>query len=111
MAAIAWLTLVGARVSIASAAAARPGVRFAQVEEIVVSRCSVCHAPEPVWAGFVGPPQNVLLDTPENIRLHARQIEINAVLTDAMPPGNITEISDDDRRVIAAWLGQGMPMP
>lgn len=107
MAVIAWLSWIGARISPASAAAASPPVSFAEVEDVVTTRCAVCHTAEPVWAGIVTPPHHVMLDTPEHILLHMRQIEINAVLSNAMPPGNVTEISDADRRLIAAWLGQG----
>jgi uncharacterized membrane protein len=48
----------------------------------------------------------VLLDTPENIVRQRRQIAINAVLTNAMPPGNVTEITDAERRLLAAGLAQ-----
>jgi uncharacterized membrane protein len=67
----------------------------------------MCHAREPVWAGIAAAPKDVHLDTPEAIRLHARQIEINAVRSHAMPPGNITDMTDDERRTIAAWLRAG----
>ena len=113
MAAIAFLSWSGARFSGASeSGAAQPS--FAAAADVVSTRCSVCHMPEPAWPGFVRPPADVLLDTPEHIKTHAREIEINAVLTTAMPPGNITEISDDERRTIGAGLaalrrGQGTP--
>ena len=85
-------------------------VTFAKVEDIVISRCSMCHMPEPVWDGVGTPPKGVMLDTPERIRLHARQIYVQAVMTRAMPPGgNITEISDADRKVLAAWVEAGAP--
>jgi uncharacterized membrane protein len=44
------------------------------------------------------------LDDAERIKLHARLIGIYAVRSHAMPPGNITEISGDDRRILEAWL-------
>ncbi|MFO1038237.1 MAG: urate hydroxylase PuuD [Geminicoccaceae bacterium] len=84
-------------------AAAQP-VQFAQVEEVVVSRCSMCHAAEPVWEGIVAPPKGVMLDTPEHIRAHMGHIGNQAVLTHAMPPGNLTEISPEERAVLAAWI-------
>ena len=62
----------------------------------IMSRCSMCHMAEPVWAGVATPPKDVLLDSPENIRRHARLIELNAVRSDAMPPGNVT--ADDRER-------------
>ena len=47
---------------------------------------------------------------PETIRLHAREIALQTVHTHAMPPGgNITDLSDDDRRIIAVWLAAGAP--
>jgi uncharacterized membrane protein len=106
MAAIVWLSAAGAHISMADAATAEPKVTMAQVDEVVTARCSVCHMPEPVWDGFVAPPKGVLLDTPEHIALHAREIEIQAVLSNAMPPGNVSDISVADRRLIAAGIAQ-----
>ena len=80
---------------------------YAQAEEVVLGRCSMCHASEPLWEGIPVPPKGVMLDTPERIVQHARQIELQAVLTHAMPPGNITEISADERQILAAWIADG----
>ena len=38
---------------------------------------------------------------------HADEIQLQAVLTHAMPPGNITEITPEERQVLAAWLADG----
>jgi uncharacterized membrane protein len=101
MAAIALLSWAGARPS-GSVAASPPSLD--QVVEIVSSRCSMCHTADPLWPGFVHAPDDVLLDTPERIVAHARQITIFAVLTDAMPPGNVTEITDEERQAVGAGL-------
>ncbi len=69
----------------------------------------MCHAKEPVWTGFAAAPGGVLLDDPDEIKAHARLIGIYAVRSHAMPPGNVTEISADDRAVLAAWLAAGAP--
>jgi len=37
-------------------------------------------------------------------------IDINAVRSHAMPPGNITDISPADRQVLAAWIAAGAPV-
>jgi len=84
--------------------------KFAQVRDIVLSRCSMCHAEEPVWLGIATAPRGVRLDDAEHIRRHARLIELYAVRSHAMPPGNITEISLQERAVIAGWLAAGAPM-
>jgi uncharacterized membrane protein len=106
MLAIAWLSGTGTGIKM-GALPATP--KFAAVQEIITSRCSMCHANEPVWAGFVTAPKGVLLDSPEQIRLHARMIAINAVRSRAMPPGNVTDITPGEREVLAAWLDAGAP--
>ncbi len=105
MLAIAWLSGTGAGIKMG----ALPAPKFAAVQEIITSRCSMCHAKEPVWAGFVIAPKGVLLDSAEQIRLHANMIAINAVRSRAMPPGNVTEITPDERQVLAAGLAAGAP--
>jgi uncharacterized membrane protein len=102
MAAIVWLSAAGPRAAVSSTAA--PAATFAAVQDIVLSRCSMCHADEPVWAGFASAPKGVRLDNGERIRAHARLIAINAVHSDAMPPGNVTGMTAEERRVLAAWL-------
>jgi uncharacterized membrane protein len=73
------------------------------VEEIVVGRCAMCHMPAPAWAGLGMPPKGVVLDHPEAIARQAYAIRLHAVLTHAMPPGNITGMTAEERRVLAAW--------
>jgi len=80
------------------------------VREIVLTRCSMCHSAEPVWAGIHVAPKGVRLDTPELIRLNAHRISVNVVLTHAMPPGNITGIEPGERATLAAWIAAGAPM-
>ncbi|HEY7242781.1 MAG TPA: urate hydroxylase PuuD [Xanthobacteraceae bacterium] len=110
MIAVAWLSGAGPRQSGQSATAEQPPrVNVAKVHDIILSRCSMCHTGAPVWPGIYAPPKDVLLDSPENIQLRARRIEINAVRSSAMPPGNVTEITDQERRTIAAWIAAGAP--
>jgi uncharacterized membrane protein len=104
MVAIAWLSAAGPRT--ATGAASGP-VRFAAVEEIVVSRCSMCHAAEPVWAGIAAAPKGILLDAPSRIHAQARLIDLFAVRSEAMPPGNITEMTAEERNGLAAWITAG----
>jgi uncharacterized membrane protein len=105
MIAVFWLSTLGPRE--VKSGALPPTPTFAAVEEIVSSRCSMCHAAEPVWAGIGVAPKGILLDNPERIRAHARQIEIASVRSSAMPPGNITDMTGDERLTLAAWLAAG----
>jgi len=106
MLAIAWLSAAGPR---DSATGAVPTPNFKVVEEIVTSRCSMCHAAEPVWATIPSAPRGILLDEPDHIRRNARLIARNAVWSNAMPPGNVTDMTPDERRTLAAWIGAGAP--
>ncbi len=107
MVAIALLSAAGPRDAKASALAAP--VTYANVEEIVLSRCSMCHGAEPVWATIVTAPRGILLDDGEHIRRNARLIGRNAAWSSAMPPGNVTEMTGEERTQIAAWLAAGAP--
>jgi uncharacterized membrane protein len=104
---IAWLSSAGPRQTITGEAAR--GVNVAAAEEIVTSRCSMCHGAEPVWTGIPAAPGGVMLDTPERIRQHARVINIYAVRSDAMPPGNLTEMTLQERQIVGAWIEAGAP--
>jgi uncharacterized membrane protein len=107
VAAIVWLSAAGPRM--AAVSALPPAPKFSEVSEIVLSRCSMCHASEPVWAGIPAAPKGVLLDSDEQIRVHAPLIDIVAVRSDFMPPGNITEMTNQERLVLASWLAAGAP--
>lgn len=107
---IIWLSSIKPADVEAAEAPAEP-VTFAMAEEIVLGRCSMCHMAEPVWEGIASPPKYVMLDTPEHILAHAQQIYLQAAHTRAMPPGNVTEITPEERKVLALWVESGAPGP
>jgi uncharacterized membrane protein len=96
------LSAAGPREFKTAALAAPP--TSANIEEVVLSRCSMCHSAEPVWAGIVTAPRGILLDDSDHIRRSARLIGRNAAWSSAMPPGNVTEMTGEERAMIAAWL-------
>jgi uncharacterized membrane protein len=105
-----WLSIIGKPGNANLAAApmnATPAAVTASFDEAVLtiqSRCSMCHAAEPVWDGVTTAPKGVRLDTPEEIARHAEVIRVQSVLTHAMPPNNITEMTLDERKAVATWL-------
>ena len=54
-------------------------------------------------------PQGILLDDAGHIRRNAPLIGRNAAWSNAMPPGNITEMTPEERATLAAWLDAGAP--
>ena len=108
-----WLSILGKpgyRNMAEAGPAATPAMALAASDREAVlaiqSRCSMCHAEEPAWDGIPFPPKGVRLDTPEEIARHAGAIRIQSVLTHAMPPNNLTDMTLDERRVVATWLGR-----
>jgi uncharacterized membrane protein len=77
---------------------------FAEASQILASRCSMCHAGEPVWEGIGIAPKAIRLDTEAEIARQADAIRMQAVITHAMPPNNVTEMTIDERQKVAAWL-------
>ena len=76
---------------------------FDQVTDVVMGRCSMCHAAEPGWDGILWPPKGVRLDTPEEIARHAREIYLQAGVTHAMPPANLSYMENSERALIVDW--------
>ena len=77
---------------------------FDDVRDVVLSRCSMCHAAEPLWAGIVVAPKGVVLESDRDIARHAREIVLQAGLSRAMPPGNLTGLDPAERALLVAWL-------
>ncbi|MGJ8584448.1 MAG: urate hydroxylase PuuD [Marinosulfonomonas sp.] len=76
---------------------------FEDVHDIVMGRCSMCHAAEPAWEGMHWPPKGVRLETPEQIATQARRIYVQAGVSHAMPPGNLSYMEPEERSKIVAW--------
>jgi uncharacterized membrane protein len=82
---------------------------FAEVQKIVGERCATCHAAKPTQPGFNEPPKGVALDTPALIVANAPKINEQAVVTKAMPIGNLTNMTDAERATLGAWIAAGAP--
>lgn len=77
------------------------------VQRIVAARCSSCHAARPTFDGITEAPKGVMLETPEQIRRFAALISQQAVRTETMPPGNVTEMTEEERQLLGAWISAG----
>ncbi|MEM7567898.1 MAG: cysteine desulfurase, partial [Pseudomonadota bacterium] len=84
------------------ALAAAPG--FLDAQNVILSRCSMCHADAPTWDGMEHPPLGVVLETEDDILREASRIARHSVLSRAMPPGNVTGITEAERLQLANWL-------
>lgn len=80
---------------------------FEQVRDIVLGRCSMCHAAEPSWDGIATAPRRIVLETDAQIARAAREIFVQSGLTDAMPPANVSFMEPGERAAIRAWFASG----
>ncbi|RWK62729.1 MAG: cysteine desulfurase, partial [Mesorhizobium sp.] len=77
---------------------------FPAVRDTVLGRCSMCHAQEPSYEGIYHAPKGVMLDTDAGIAEQAREIYLQAGRSHAMPPANVTHITDKERALLVAWF-------
>jgi uncharacterized membrane protein len=85
-------------------------VTFNRVRAITGQRCVQCHSPQPTFPGITAPQAGVLLHTPDGITQSAQRIYQQVVVTRIMPLGNVTNMTDEERAVIAAWVKAGAPI-
>ncbi len=96
-------------VSMAPPRAQSPTVaEFEQVNAILKLRCQPCHSASPTQPGFVAPPNGVVLDTPEHIFAQLLQTH-QQLSTRAMPIGNLTGMTEEERSTVLAWIDHGAP--
>ena len=82
-------------------------VSFTDARRVIDRRCAACHSATPSDVSFGVAPGGVMFDTPEQILAHVARIRERAVLTRTMPPGNKTNITEDERAILRRWLAQG----
>ena len=75
-----------------------------EIASIIETRCSMCHAAQPVWDGLLAPPKGIKLDTPDHIHQLSSEIRLHAVITHAMPPNNLTQMTSQERQTLGRWL-------
>ena len=80
---------------------------FSQVHKVIQERCSSCHAAKPTSPMFSAAPAGVMFDSAEQIKLLAPRIQAQAVATQTMPLGNLTQMTQAERDLIGAWISQG----
>jgi uncharacterized membrane protein len=112
---ITWLSTAPMfRADVEDAALGAGAARFAAAEgfevvsDIVLGRCSMCHAADPSWDGLLWPPKGIRLETEAQIARAARQIYMQAGLSHAMPPANLSFMEDAERARIVAWYRAGV---
>jgi len=83
------------------------GVPYVKVKAVMDARCVSCHAVKPTQVGFNEAPKGVVLETKDQVKARAAQIYQQVVVAKAMPIANLTQMTDEERALLGAWVTQG----
>ena len=69
-------------------------------EEIIISKCSMCHAKEPLWDNMQHSPKLVNLENINDLIKNIEGVYSQSVMSYAMPPGNISVLENSERKTL-----------
>jgi uncharacterized membrane protein len=81
-------------------------VSDADALSIATTRCATCHAATPSDRTIKEAPKGIALETIGELKRYAAQIETQAVKNKAMPLGNKTKMTDEERAKLGAWIAK-----
>jgi uncharacterized membrane protein len=84
--------------------AAGPAVSDAEAFAIAQKHCVTCHAKAPSNPAFNAPPKNVTLESVPEMKRYAAMILQQTVQNRAMPLGNQTGMTEDERDKLGRWV-------
>ncbi|MFC4346381.1 urate hydroxylase PuuD [Kordiimonas lipolytica] len=82
-------------------------VTFGQVQAVLGKHCNMCHAAAPTHEFFPEAPGGVMFDTADQVVQYAPKIMEQAVMSDIMPLGNETGMTDEERALLGKWIEDG----
>jgi uncharacterized membrane protein len=109
--AMIWFTAAPAPSAPGTSATTSAPIAFTAVQGIIAARCIECHSAHPTSKLFPIAPNGMKFDTPDEIKMAAAKIKLMAIDTQAMPLGNLTHMTTEERATLAAWLAQGASIP
>lgn len=77
------------------------GVDTATMHAILGKRCVQCHSAHPSM--MPSAPKGTMFDTPAQVEQQRAAIHQQVVVLKVMPPGNLTQLTDEERATIARW--------
>ena len=79
-------------------------VSDSEVLRIAEAHCVMCHAKQPKHEAFKEAPKNVTLEGIDDLKRFAPLIQSQAVVNKAMPLGNQTQMTQDERNKLGQWI-------
>lgn len=75
----------------------------AQLMPLVAKHCAVCHSAHPQLMGTA--PKGVMFDSAAQLEAHRALVGRQVGVLRVMPPGNMTQMSDEERALFVRWAG------
>lgn len=88
--------------AVATAPATTAAADMTAIQAIVSRHCVQCHSAHPTLMG--ASPKGLMLDSAAQIESHAALIERQVGVLRVMPPGNLTQMTEDERDAIRRWF-------
>ena len=82
-------------------------IPYALVRTILDQRCVSCHSSRPTDDVFRIAPKGIMFDNNERVHALATLIKIQSVTTIAMPLGNKTGMTHEERVILGRWVDEG----
>lgn len=101
---VSTLALIYALAPIQSKVQDLEKVSITEVQAIIEKHCVSCHSSNPTNKVFMVAPHGFMLNTKDQIIAGKSQIYQQAVLSNAMPLGNATNMTSDERQKLKAWV-------
>ena len=79
----------------------------AYMVQLAAKHCTSCHSATPKL--MPSAPKGTMFDTAAQIEAQALLIHQQVVVTKVMPPGNLTQMTDDERAAVARWYETRTP--
>jgi uncharacterized membrane protein len=73
---------------------------------VVQRRCTQCHSSKPTDDVFTSAPNGVMYNTPEDVLKLKDKIMQRVVLSQSMPQGNKTNMTQEERDLMRCWIEQ-----
>jgi uncharacterized membrane protein len=75
-----------------------------EVLAIAIRHCAMCHAARPTHESFKEAPKGVTTESIEDLRRYAGKIYAQTVQSRAMPLGNQTGMTEEERATLGQWV-------
>lgn len=89
---------------------AQEAATYAKVRPLLDRNCVICHSNKPAMAFYAKAPDGVTLDSAQDLARFAARVLVMATQTDQMPPGNLTGMTDAERKVLSEAIQKQWPI-